>query len=57
MPSLIEFSLKEMQTGLREKQFSSRELVEVVLERIEKLEPSLHAFLHLASDYALEQAD
>jgi aspartyl-tRNA(Asn)/glutamyl-tRNA(Gln) amidotransferase subunit A len=41
---------------LREGQFSSRELVEAALERIEQVEPSLHAFLHLASESALEQA-
>jgi aspartyl-tRNA(Asn)/glutamyl-tRNA(Gln) amidotransferase subunit A len=57
MPSLIELSLKEMQTGLREGQFSSRELVEATLERIAQLEPSLHAFLHVASESALKQAD
>ena len=57
MSQLTELSLKEMQTGLREGQFSSRELVEATLERIEQLEPSLHAFLHLASEAALKQAD
>ena len=57
MPSLTEISLIEMQTGLREGQFSSRELVEAALERIATLEPSLHAFLHLAAESALQQAD
>ena len=57
MSSLNELSLKEMQTGLRAGQFSSRELVEAALTRISQLEPSLHAFLHLASESALEQAD
>ena len=57
MPLLTELSLKEMQTGLREGQFSSRELVEAALERIEQVEPSLHAFLHIASEFALKQAD
>jgi aspartyl-tRNA(Asn)/glutamyl-tRNA(Gln) amidotransferase subunit A len=57
MTSLTELSLKEMQTGLREGKFSSRELVEATLERIERSEPSLHAFLHLASESALKQAD
>ena len=57
MPSLTDLSLLEMQIGLREGQFSSRELVESALERIEMLEPSLHTFLHLASDAALKQAD
>jgi len=57
MSELTELSLKDMQTGLREGQFSSRELVEAALERIGQIEPSLHAFLHLASESALEQAD
>lgn len=57
MPLLTELSLKEMQTGLRDGQFSSRELVEAALERIAQVEPSLHAFLHLASDSALLLAD
>ena len=57
MSSLNELSMKEMQTGLRAGQFSSRELVEAALTRISQLEPSLHAFLHLASESALEQAD
>jgi aspartyl-tRNA(Asn)/glutamyl-tRNA(Gln) amidotransferase subunit A len=57
MPEITELSLKGMQTGLRAGQFSSRELVEAVLERISQLEPSLHAFLHLAAESALQQAD
>jgi aspartyl-tRNA(Asn)/glutamyl-tRNA(Gln) amidotransferase subunit A len=57
MPSLTELSMKEMQIGLREGQFSSRELVEAALVRIERLEPALHVFLHVASEYALQQAD
>lgn len=57
MTSLFELSLKGMQTGLREGQFSSRELVESALERIGQLEPSLHAFLHLASESVLKHAD
>jgi aspartyl-tRNA(Asn)/glutamyl-tRNA(Gln) amidotransferase subunit A len=57
MSSLTELSLKELQTGLREGQFSSRELVEAALERIKQLEPSLHTFLHLAEESALKQAD
>ncbi len=57
MPSFTELSLIEMQTGLREGRFSSHELVEAALERIAALEPSLHAFLHIAADSALKQAD
>ena len=57
MSLLTELSLIEMQTGLREGQLSSRGLVEAALERIAALEPSLRAFLHLAGDSALLQAD
>ena len=57
MSKLTELSLKEMQTGLRDGQFSSRELVDAALKRIEELEPTLHAFLHVAAESALEQAD
>lgn len=57
MPLLTELSLIEMQTGLREGRFSSHELVNAALERIGALEPSLHAFLYIAADSALEQAD
>ena len=57
MPTLTGLSLKEMQTGLRTGRFSSRELVEAALERITQLEPSLHAFLYLAAESALRQAD
>jgi aspartyl-tRNA(Asn)/glutamyl-tRNA(Gln) amidotransferase subunit A len=57
MPALTELSLKDMQTGLRAGQFSSRELVTAALERISQLESSLHAFLYLATESALQQAD
>ena len=57
MTSLTDLNLKEMQTGLREGRFSSRELVEAVLERIAQVEPTLHAFLYVAEESALAQAD
>jgi len=57
MSALTELSLKEMQTGLRDGHFSSRELVEAALERIGQLEPTLHAFLHVAPESALKLAD
>jgi aspartyl-tRNA(Asn)/glutamyl-tRNA(Gln) amidotransferase subunit A len=57
MPSLTDLSLIEMGAGLYEGRFSSRELVQAVLERIEALEPSLHAFLYLSAETALKQAD
>jgi aspartyl-tRNA(Asn)/glutamyl-tRNA(Gln) amidotransferase subunit A len=45
-----------MQAGLKVGDFCSRELVEAALDRIAKLEPSVHAFLHIAADAALGQA-
>ena len=57
MSSLTDLSLKEMQIGLRDGQFSSRELVSSALEQIEKFDPNLHAFLHLATESSLKQAD
>ena len=57
MPALTDLSLIDMQTGLRKGQFSSRELVVSALERISQLDPSLHAFLHVAAESALELAD
>ena len=57
MTSLFELSLKDMQIGLLEGQFSSRELIQAVLDRIAQLEPSLHAFLYVAGESAMELAD
>jgi aspartyl-tRNA(Asn)/glutamyl-tRNA(Gln) amidotransferase subunit A len=57
MADLFELSLKEMQNGLRRGEFSSRELVEAALQRIERQDPSLHAFLHVSAESALQQAD
>ncbi len=57
MTDLFELSLKEMQNGLRWGEFSSRELVGAMLERITRLNPPLHAFLHIAAESALQQAD
>src|SRR4030042_350502 len=56
MSALTELTLTEMQRGLRKGSFSSRELVQAALERIAKLEPSLHAFLHIAKESALSGA-
>jgi len=57
MPSFHDLSLIDLQTGLREGRFSSRDVVQVTLERIAALEPSLHAFLHVEAEQALQQAD
>ncbi|MEJ5224979.1 MAG: Asp-tRNA(Asn)/Glu-tRNA(Gln) amidotransferase subunit GatA, partial [Anaerolineales bacterium] len=42
---------------LRQGDISSRELTAAYLERIETLEPRLHAFLHVANRHALRQAN
>jgi aspartyl-tRNA(Asn)/glutamyl-tRNA(Gln) amidotransferase subunit A len=57
MAVLTNLGLKEMQVGLRQRQFSSRDLVEAVVDRTTQLEPTLHAFLHLDPDSALAQAE
>lgn len=43
--------------ALRTGEFSCRELALAYLNRIEELDPKLHAFLHLAPEKALDQAD
>jgi len=57
MTDLTSLSLTEMQAGLGSGEFSSRELVEAALKRIETSDAKTHAFLHLAKESALKQAD
>src|SRR5512146_2612239 len=57
MADLTSLSLTEMQTGLKAGDFSSRALVQAALDRIARLDASLHAFLHIAAESALGQAD
>jgi aspartyl-tRNA(Asn)/glutamyl-tRNA(Gln) amidotransferase subunit A len=57
MASLTDLNLKEMQAGLHEGKFSSRELVRAVLDRIAQVEPTIHAFLYVAGESALVHAD
>lgn len=45
-----------MKRGLEGGDFSSRELVQSALEEIARLDPSLHAFLHVDGERALAQA-
>jgi len=42
---------------LRDRQLRARDLLEQALGRIRRLEPTLHAFLHLQADQARAQAD
>lgn len=57
MTALTHLTLTEMQRGLKDGSFSSRELVQAAMDRIEKHEQALHAFLHVARDAALKRAD
>ena len=57
MNDLVSLTLTEMQAGLKKGEFSSRELVRAALDRISSLDPSLHAFLHVAAESALQSAD
>jgi aspartyl-tRNA(Asn)/glutamyl-tRNA(Gln) amidotransferase subunit A len=56
MPELTDLSLLEAAHALREGEFSSRELVQACLERIEILDPHLRTFISLAADDAMTQA-
>ncbi len=57
MPDLTALTLTEMQSGLQRGDFSSRELTQAALDRIANLDPSVHAFLHVAGESALPRAD
>lgn len=52
-----QFSLTEAALGLRNKNFSSRELVQACLDRIEKREPEVKAWVQINAKAALDQAD
>ena len=55
--TLTDLSLIEAQSALHQGDVSSRELTRAALERISALDGSLHAFLHVAGDSAMQQAD
>ena len=57
MLTLTHLTLTETLHALRKGEFSSRELVQACLRRIEKLEPQVHAFITLTPELALAQAD
>jgi aspartyl-tRNA(Asn)/glutamyl-tRNA(Gln) amidotransferase subunit A len=56
MTNLIDLSITEAVQALRSGEISSRELTIACLERIDRLEPRLHAFITLTPDLALRQA-
>ena len=55
--SLIELTTAQMLAGLRAGTFSSRELVQSFIDRIQAVEPGVHAFLDLVPEQALQKAD
>ena len=57
MTELIDKSAVELGGLLVRKDVSARQLAEAAFERIERVEPSVHAFLTLTRDHALAQAD
>jgi aspartyl-tRNA(Asn)/glutamyl-tRNA(Gln) amidotransferase subunit A len=54
---LAKLTIKEAQNGLRNKKFSSRQLVEAVIERVNKAESKIDAFLTLTTELAINQAE
>ena len=57
MSTLIDLSLTQIVQALRKGEFSSRELTQAYLERIDRFEPDLHAFITLTPEAALAQAE
>jgi len=57
MASITDLTLAQIVKALQEGDLSSRELTQAYLERIERLEPGLHAFITLTPELALSQAD
>lgn len=56
MSELWRLTAHEAHEHLREREFTAVELAESVLERIEEVEPQVHAYITLTADLALEQA-
>jgi aspartyl-tRNA(Asn)/glutamyl-tRNA(Gln) amidotransferase subunit A len=52
-----DFTVRAMLAALRKGEVSSRELTQTVLERVDHLEPRLHAFITLTPDLALRMAN
>ncbi|MEJ2140948.1 MAG: Asp-tRNA(Asn)/Glu-tRNA(Gln) amidotransferase subunit GatA [Gammaproteobacteria bacterium] len=49
-------TIAQLAQGLRDKTFSSEELTQTYLDRIEKLDPQLNSFITVAREHALAQA-
>ena len=57
MTELIDLTVRQALEALNSRQCSSRELTVACLERIDQLEPHVHAFITRTSELALQQAD
>jgi len=57
MTALTDLTVQEALTGLRTGEFSSRELTEAYLARIDALQPDIHAFITLTPERALAGAE
>ncbi|MFN2153039.1 MAG: amidase, partial [Anaerolineales bacterium] len=57
MSELTSLPITELIAGLQRGDFSSRELTQAYLDRIEALEPTLKAFITLTPELALQQAE
>jgi aspartyl-tRNA(Asn)/glutamyl-tRNA(Gln) amidotransferase subunit A len=56
MSDVTDLTIDEAQRRLRARELSSVELTEAALARIQRLEPTLHAFISVTPELALEQA-
>jgi len=54
--NIINFTISDIINGYKEKRFSVSEVVRTYLERIEKLNPQLNAFLTIDSEHARKKA-
>jgi len=57
MTAIHELTLLEAAQALHSGALSARELAQAFLQRIEDIDTSVHAFLHVTADLALSQAD
>lgn len=57
MMELPNITLKEAHEGLKNKQFSSRELTQACLQRIDQFEDDLNSFITVTAETALKKAD
>ena len=57
MTTLHDLTIAELQQGLADKRFSSRELTEHYLERISNIDKTLNSYITVVNDAALAAAD